>query len=116
MHLSGGAALVKGEDGERARGEGGFRKTKHTPDETKDKLNGSVSLMLPIKTYGDRALGYHNSSNVVGNGDRRKLGSKDKLEDVHRNEELIPDEEECNLVEQLRSKHGRLGEIGRAHV
>jgi hypothetical protein len=61
--------------------------------------------VLPVEAYGDGALGYDDSANVVSHGDGRKLRAKEKLENVHGDEELIDDDEDCDLVKSLQHDH-----------
>jgi hypothetical protein len=64
-----------------------------TPDITQNKLNGGISLMLPIKTYSHGGCRYSYRTNVMKHGYRRELCTEDELEYVHGDEDLVENEQ-----------------------
>jgi hypothetical protein len=75
-----------------------FAESRLTPDVTQNELNGSVLLMLPIKTYRNRSCSDGNRTNVMHHCHRRKLSAEDELEDVHGNKNLVENEQDYKCV------------------
>jgi hypothetical protein len=55
--------------------------------------------MLPVETNGNGGSSYGDGAYVMHNCHRREFGAEDKLEDVHSNEDLVEDEEDCTLCQ-----------------